>query len=438
MTYVNLLQRRFGIALMGAAIAAGFLSVQAQAAPIQLVNGTVNMFRDSRGANNVGIGQGDLFQYGADVVGGSAGTSLGATYGGPPLNPPAFTDAQSSCNPLAVNQNFCSNSTAFNTNRVAQPWTLRFQRTGETPVLVGGPSLAGTEVAVPFPVNVTIVGGGLSPTISWTIPGGFAADAVRVNIFDRNAILASGQADIIHSFAIASNAGSYAIPAALTSGRSLALGGDYVFNVQLIDTRGDPTVFVASNNNAEILRRSSSFFNFTPLAGGGPPNVHLPTVVNGVYNFAITNVGPNSVTFIDPFVAIGYDYAIGLGNPNFASVLLPTGVGDNLFDLFVWNGSEFADSGIDLVGGTQFFFGAGGVDRFSIRGIETSAGLDPNNVAAFITGLSFVVNGNFTGTMTPITVEVAAGVPEPGTTLLLAACAIAWLAACPRRQGPAS
>lgn len=434
MTHFNLLRQRFGLALFGAAFALGLLPDQAQAAPIQLINGTVNMFRDSRAANNVGIGQGDLFQYGADVVGGSAGTSLGATYGGPPLNPPVFTDAQSSCNPLAVNTNFCSNSTAFNANRVAQPWTLRFQRTGETPVLVAGPSLAGTEAPVPFPVDVTISGGGLIPTISWTIPGGFAADAVRLNIFDRNAILTNGQADIIHSIAIASNAGSYAIPATLTTGRRLALGGDYVFNVQLIDTRGNPTVFVASNNNAEILRRSSSFFNFTPLSAGGPPNVSLPTVVNGVYHFSITSVGPNSVTFIDPFVAVGYDYAIGQGDPNFASVLLPTGIGDNLYDLFVWDGVDFVDSGTDLVGGSQFFFGAGGVDRFSIRGIETSAGLDPNNVAAFITGLTFVSNGSFTGTMTPITVEVAAGVPEPGTTLLLAACATAWLGARWRRR----
>jgi AGZA family xanthine/uracil permease-like MFS transporter len=101
------------------------------------------------------------------------------------------------------------------------------------------------------------------------------------------------------------------------------------------------------------------------------------------------------VTFIDPFVTTGYNYATGAGNPNFASVLLPTGIGDNLFDLFQWNGSDYIDSGIDLTGGTQYFFGGGGVSRFSIRGIEVSAGLDPNNVAAFITGLTFVSAGDF-------------------------------------------
>jgi hypothetical protein len=385
----------------------------AQAAPIELVAGTVNMFRDTRGANNTGIGQGDLFQYGAEIVGGSAGTTLRAIY-----PPTGFNATQASCQPLAVNANFCATGTAFSANRIAQPWNLRFQRAGETDVVVAGPSLAGTASPVPFPVNVTITGSGTTPTISWTNPGGFVTDAVRVNIFDLGTILPTGLAQVIHSTGVSGNAGSYAIPAALSGGGALVNGGNYVFNVQLIDTRGDPALFVESNQNAEVLRRSSSFFNFTPLSGGGPPQAFLPTIVNGVYNFVVENVGPNSVTFIDPFVTTGYDYATGAGDPNFASVLLPTGIGDNMFDLFRWNGSDYVDSGIDLTGGAQYFFGGAGVSRFSIRGIEVSAGLDPKNVTAFITGLTFVSPGNFTGTMTPLTVEVSA-VPEPGTWALL-------------------
>src|SRR5271166_3479839 len=53
-----------------------------------------------------------------------------------------------------------------------------------------------------------------------------------------------------------------------------------------------------------------------------------------MFHFSIGSVGPSSVTFIDPKVAIGYDYAIGAGNPNFASVLLPN-VGGGHFDLKV-------------------------------------------------------------------------------------------------------
>jgi hypothetical protein len=409
----------------------GVICAQAQAAPIELVSGTINMFRDTRGANNIGIGQGNRLQYGANIVGGSDGTTVGATY-----PPTGFVSPQTSCQPLLAAPNFCSNSTGFNAGRIAAPWTLRFERLGESPVVVAGPALAGTEVPVPFPVNVTITGSGVTPTISWTIPGGFVADAVRINVFDRGIILPNGQADLIHSFAVAGSLGSYDIPATLSSGSSLEIGGDYVFNVQLVDTRGSGSVFVATNNNAEILRRSSSFFNFTPLEGGGPPEAFLPTVVDGVYNFSITDVGPDSVTFIDPFVAVGYDYAIGAGDPNFASVLLPMGIGDNVFDLYLWTGLAFVDSGIDLTGGSQHFFGGPGVDRFSIRGIEVAAGLDPDNVTAFITGLTFVSAGDFTGTMTPIVVEVGA-VPEPTSIGIIAAglISLAWLR---RRNGSPS
>jgi hypothetical protein len=388
---------------------------QATAVPIQLVSGSVNMFRDTRGANDVGIGQGDLLQYGASVVGGSLGTTLGATY-----PPTGFTDQQVAAVPLAVNPNFAANTTPWNINRIAQPWTLRFERAGETPLLVTGPDISGTTSAVPFPVNVSISSGATptTPTLSWVVPGGFTAEAVRIQVFDKSQILLNGQADIIHSVAISATGNSYTIPTTLSSGQQLAIGGNYVLNVQLIDTRGDPAVFNQSNNNAEILRRSNSYFDFSPIPSG-TPNAFLPTVVNGVYNFSITNVGPGSVTFIDPLVAIGYDYAIGAGNPKFASVLLPTGIGDNLFDLFLWDGTSFADSGINLTGGSQYFFGGPGVDRFSIRGIEMIAGLDPNNVNAFLTGLTFFNEGSFTGTMTPITADVP--VPEPATMLLLGA-----------------
>ena len=276
------------LAIFAFSIGAGLTAVPALAAPLVLESGTVNMFRDTRGANNVGIPSGDQIQYGANIVGGSEGTSLGATAA------TGFVGPQVACTPLAVNANFCANVALFSATRTA-PWTLNFARSGSTPVMVAGPSLVGAEVAVPFPVNVTISGSGLTPTISWTVPGGFAADAVRINIFDRNRMFANGVADVIHTIQVASSNSSYTIPSTLNSVHQLIFGGDYVFNIQLIDTRGSGAIFVASGNNAEILRRSSAFFNFTPLPGGGPPNVALPTVVNGVYNFSITNVGPNRI-----------------------------------------------------------------------------------------------------------------------------------------------
>jgi len=387
-------------------------SMQSYAAII--VNG-LNMFRDIRGDNNVGIGSGDRIQYGGNVQGGSAGTFLSATY---PLT--GFTDAAQPCGPITVNLNLCSNSIAFNANRIAAPWNFTFTKVGETPLTVTGPDLTGINFAVPHPTNVTISGSGASPTISWTLPVGYTPDGLRVQVLDRSTITLSGSADVIHTAAVSLGATSYILPSVLSAGGALTLGGNYAINFQVVETRNN---VVFTNNNAQIISRSNSWFNFTPLANGAPPNVHLPQVSGGVFHFNVSNVGPNSVTFIDPIVAVGYDYQIGAGDPNFASVLLPTGIGDNLFDLFLFDLglNDYVDSGIDLVGGSQFFFGAGGVDRFRILGIETSAGLDPNNVTAFITGLTFVTAGDFTGTMTPLTIEIpGAAVPLPGTFVLLA------------------
>jgi hypothetical protein len=392
--------------LVTAAALLACLGVQAQ--PITLVPNTLNMFRDTRGANDVGIGQGDIVQYGASIVGGSVGASVGAAYPGS-----QFVDAQQTCNPLAVDLNFCSNGFGYNANRL-NPYDITFRRGTET-LTVQGPSLAGTQQAVPFPNSVTISGTGLQPTISWQVPNTFTPDALRVTVYDKNRFTVPGsqQRDVIHSVAIDPNATSYSLPSVLSSGQSLAQGGNYTIAFQLIDLREGSGPF--TNNNAQILRRSSSFFAFTPLSGDVPDDIALPTVVDGVYNFNVTEVGPSSITFIDPFVAVGYDYAIGAGDPNFASVLLPD-VGDGQYTL------EFTDAGgaqsVTLADGTQYFFGAGGVSAFRVTGIETEAMLDPANVTAFITGLTFVANGSFTGTQTPITVFVP--VPEPQTWGLMA------------------
>jgi len=76
-------------------------------------------------------------------------------------------------------------------------------------------------------------------------------------------------------------------------------------------------------------------------------------------------------------------------------------VGDNVFDLYLWNGSQY-EYHASVGSGFNYEFPAGGVDRFRVLGIETGAALDPSNPTAFITGLTFVSTGQFTGTMTPI------------------------------------
>ena len=151
---------------------------------------------------------------------------------------------------------------------------------------------------------------------------------------------------------------------------------------------------------------------------GLPAFLPSDTSPGPVFNFAL-DVLAGQTYYIDPEVATGYTYVDGAGNPAFASVILPMGIGDNLFELWLPSGSGFVDSGFSLTGGIPFSFlthgFANGLTEFQIRGIETSAGLDPNDPLAFPTGLTFVGDGRFTGSMAPLT----ASVPEPGTLMLL-------------------
>jgi hypothetical protein len=378
----------------------------------------LNNFRDTRSVNDVGIGAGDRNQFGADLAPSSVNTTIMGVQTG-------FAVGPNECGPLAVNQSFCATATAFNPNRVGS-WALTFQNGTDTATAVT-PSLAGVPAApAPFPTNVTISNAGTTPTLSWTVPGGFVPDAVRVNVYDKSTVRSNGAADIIFSTALAPNLTSFQIPAndPLNPSRPLLKAdGQYVLNVQLIETRGHAPL--VGNNNDNILRRSSSFFDFSPRTGPQPA-AFLPTVGPGVgapYQFSIAGVRAGQTIFVDPIVAVGYKYATGSGNPNFASVTLPV-VGDGIFTLAFFQGQNQVIQ--QLLANNQFFFPAGGVSAFDVTGIETSAMLDPNNVTAFITGLTFTTDGDFTGTMTPLLAEIPDTVPEP-TTLVLLGTAFAGL-----------
>lgn len=150
--------------------------------------------------------------------------------------------------------------------------------------------------------------------------------------------------------------------------------------------------------------------------GSSPSNPLMPVVTQAGYEFSF-NVQLGQQIFIDPEVAVGYDYVLtSAGSPSFQSVVLPT-VGDGIFDLYLMQGGVWVDSGVDLQAGVAYDFGAGGVRQFSIRGIETTAGLDPLNTNAFVTGLTFNGAGVVNMLQTPLTVTVA--VPEPGSYAMM-------------------
>jgi hypothetical protein len=384
------------------------------ASPISVDTATLNIFRTVDAQNDVHVAQGDNFQFGADINGGSLGTSLAGIFTPAGSPTPTFMTSFSPCGPLDTDLNFCARSTPFSIAQTNGSWQVEFQN-GVNTTTLALPSVSVIPAnPVPFPSNVTITANGTTPTISWALPPGTNPNAFRVNIFDKSQLTANGTNQTIFTTNINPAATSFTVPASA----GLIVGGNYAIAFQVIDTRdGQPLPANANNQNQDILTRSVSYFDFSPPSAGAPPVIQLPAIdANGVYHFNVGSVGPNSVTFIDPTVAIGYIYDTGQGDPNFASVLLPD-VGGGQFDLsYLLNGSEVMTM---LDAGIQYFFPAGGVGEFTVTGIDPSAGVDPTNALSFVTGLTFVDDGSFTGTMTPITAQVTAA-PEPGTFGLLA------------------
>jgi hypothetical protein len=221
----------------------------------------------------------------------------------------------------------------------------------------------------------------------------------------------------------------FEVPSTLNlSGDGLVIGNLYTFNVSADEIVSDDPDF---HDLTHTVSRSRSFFEFVPVAGS-VPDVFLPMVgPDNVYHFEII-VEEGQPIIVDPEVAVGYDFMIGDGDPNFASVTLPTVGGDQEFALYLFDTMLdeyiFAD---DILAGGEHEFGADGVDRFRILGIDPAAMLDPNDVLAFQTTLTFVSDGEFTGTMTPITAEVT--VSEPATLVLLG-FGLGWLGLMRRRE----
>jgi len=145
--------------------------------------------------------------------------------------------------------------------------------------------------------------------------------------------------------------------------------------------------------------------------GSTPSNPLLPVVTEDGWSFQF-NIDSGQRIFIDPLVAVGYDYIVDSG-PAITSILLPS-VGDNVFELWLWNGTEWVNSGEVLQAGVEHLFATGQM-RVRILGIEVDANLDPENTSAFVTGLTFDGAGVVSMRQVPIT----AAVPEPETWAML-------------------
>lgn len=165
-----------------------------------------------------------------------------------------------------------------------------------------------------------------------------------------------------------------------------------------------------------------------------PGNPLLPVdgeVSDGEFQFAPFEVveggpGMESFLYIDPVIAIGYQYTV-TGGPSFIEVLLPAlGDADGYLIQLEENG-DWVTVGHVNDGGAYSF--STGVHRFRVMGIDASLNLDPASPIAFVTGLKFDGTGTVQLEMEAVTVAV----PEPGTWALVLA-GIAGIAVVRRRH----
>lgn len=358
------------------------------------------LIRADRLDNDYGFSSGDFITFGNNIVSPTSGTTgfgttTNLTTGATVSRTTSFIG--STAIPLQFGRRIPYDAD------LTGPWTLTYTN-GTDSKSVTTPSLVGVAKA-PFANSVSMSGPALTPTVTWSYPS--TVNGVVFGIFNLSKLNAAGTGpDYIWNPGLPGSANSYTIPAGVLNSTDR----------YLIDLYG----FVERNpalplSNANTQAWSESLFGINPVGSTLP--IQLPTLSGGSfkYNFSVVS---GIEYFIDPEIAIGYTYKIGLGDPDFATVTLPTGIGDNLFDIYGLDSSgHWTILGHDIMGGVSFDFGPSGVDEFKVLGIEVGAMLDPTNTQAFITGLTFLGNGRFTGTQTPIVIDTS--VPEPGSLPLL-------------------
>ena len=190
--------------------------------------------------------------------------------------------------------------------------------------------------------------------------------------------------------------------------------------------------FGLNNLGQYVVSSDAGQFIYSPDGPVAPDgsSVFLPvdglTLPAGSNQFAI-GVVPDTVYYVDPSLARGFEYLSGTG-PLFTSVIAPAGIGvNNMFQLWLWDGTKYVFD-TRVTGGVAFDF-TNPVDRFELIGIPASAGIDADHPNGFVTGLTFAGSGQFDGFQNAL-----GAVPEPASwALMLAGFGVVGAAARRRR-----
>ncbi len=393
-------------ALVTAVIASTSLSGLAD--PVTIASPFMNLEND--GINSLGFATGEFFRIGATSV---TPNGSGGTFGfGTTTNVLTNQAVSRTINfdPGPDIPNFFARYLVANPDLYG-PWTLTFVNGSNRSQSVV--SLPTGQAQAPFVNSISLSGTSQTPTFTWSPPPGIAVNGYRINIYDKSLVSKSNNGQVAHANLLPTTTSFTVQPSDFTvPGYSFQASHNYSISIDLLRTKDGSSANLSNSNLAAISRY---YADFSPSNTNGPP-INLPVVlVNGSFQFNMAVVFGQTY-YIDPKIATGYDYRIGAGDPEFRSVVLPTGIGDGLYDIYgLGPANQTTLLAQDWAGGAVFDFAGTGVDAFRVTGIEASAALDPSSATAFVTGLTFEGSGLFTGTQTPLT----ATIPEPGTDALL-------------------
>jgi Nidogen-like len=263
--------------------------------------------------------------------------------------------------------------------------------------------------------------------VTWNNVGYYNSNPSKTNTFqliirDRNDIIGSNT-DVEFRY------GNLQWTTGDASGGKNGIGGKPAFAGYTGGALGAPQNLLGSgtsniltlNQRSNINKPGRWYFSFREGSAPGTNinNPLLPDVRQDGWHFQFTTTQVNQVIWSDPDVVFGYDFSIENGI-NFRSFILPV-LGDNFYQL--WLGSASNPVYIaDIIGGSEYFFSDLGfdlgVDFFRILGVDSQLDINPNDVTAFVTGLTFTRAGEVRWVQNPLSNpsdDVSRSVNEPET-----------------------